>query len=139
MVDMLISGKQYRSIWMDKRSEKIKIIDQRKLPHSIDIITLNSLHQTVKAISEMYVRGAPLIGVTAAFGFSLAMKEDCSEKSINNAYKKLIHARPTALNLAWACERVSKKLRNIPASDRKEYSLRLAQEMADQENNIHWH
>lgn len=133
MVDMLISGKQYRSIWMDKRSEKIKIIDQRKLPHSIDIITLNSLHQTVKAISEMYVRGAPLIGVTAAFGFSLAMKEDCSDQSISNAYKHIINARPTAVNLAWACKTVSKKLKKIPDRDRKEYSLRLAQKMADQD------
>ena len=130
---MLISGKQYRSIWMDKRSEKIKIIDQRKLPHSIDIITLNSLHQTVKAISEMYVRGAPLIGVTAAFGFSLAMKEDCSDQSISNAYKHIINARPTAVNLAWACKTVSKKLKKIPDRDRKEYSLRLAQKMADQD------
>ena len=130
---MLISGRQYRSIWTDKKNEKIKIIDQRKLPHSIDIITLNNLNQTVTAISEMYVRGAPLIGVTAAFGFFLAMKENCADQSIDNAYNQLINARPTAVNLAWACQKVSKKLRKIPASDRKQYSLKLAQKMADQD------
>ncbi len=130
---MLISGKQYRSIWIDEKSKKVKIIDQRRLPHSIEIITLNDLHQTVKAISDMYVRGAPLIGVTAAFGFSLAMKEDCSEKSIKNAYKQLINARPTAVNLAWACKKVSEKLQKIPRIERKEYCLRLAQKMADED------
>ena len=130
---MLISGRQYRSIWKDRNSEEIKIIDQRKLPHSVEIITLNSLNQTVKAIREMYVRGAPLIGVTAAFGFSLAMKKNCSEQSIDDAYKKLINARPTAVNLAWACQRVSKKLKKIPDVDRKEYSLRLAEKMSDQD------
>ena len=130
---MLISGKQYRSIWNEKDSEEIKIIDQRKLPHSIEIITLTSLDQTVKAISEMYVRGAPLIGVTAAFGFYFAMKEDCSEQSIDNAFEKLINARPTAVNLAWACQRVSKELKKIPDTDRKVYSLRLAEEMSDQD------
>ena len=130
---MLISGKQYRSIWTEKNGKEIKIIDQRKLPHSIEIIRLNSLDQTVKAINKMYVRGAPLIGVTAAFGFYFAMKEDCSEQSIDNAFEKLINARPTAVNLAWACQRVSEKLKKIPDTDRKVYSLRLAEEMSDQD------
>ena len=130
---MLISGKQYRSIWVDQKSEKIKLIDQRKLPHNVEIITLNNLQETVKAISDMYVRGAPLIGVTAAFGFSLAMKQDTSEKSINNAYEQLINARPTAVNLAWACRRVSQKLKEIPDSYRKDFSLTLAKEMANED------
>ena len=130
---MLISGKQYRSIWTEKNGKEIKIIDQRKLPHSIEIIRLNSLDQTVKAINKMYVRGAPLIGVTAAFGFYFAMEEDCSEQSIDNAFEKLINARPTAVNLAWACQRVSEKLKKIPDTDRKVYSLRLAEEMSDQD------
>ncbi|MDC3108066.1 S-methyl-5-thioribose-1-phosphate isomerase [Paracoccaceae bacterium] len=130
---MLISGKQYRSIWVDQKSKKIKLIDQRKLPHSVEIITLNSLRETVKAISDMYVRGAPLIGVTAAFGFSLAMKKDTSERSINSAYEQLINARPTAVNLAWACRRVSQKLKKIGDSDRKDYSLKLANEMANED------
>ncbi len=130
---MLISGKQYRSIWVDQKSEKIKLIDQRKLPHYVEIITLNNLQETVKAISDMYVRGAPLIGVTAAFGFSLAMKQDTSEKSINNAYEQLINARPTAVNLAWACRRVSQKLKKIPDSYRKDFSLTLAKDMANED------
>ena len=130
---MLISGKQYRSIWTEKNGKEVKIIDQRKLPHSVEIITLNSLDQTVKAISKMYVRGAPLIGVTAAFGFYFAMKEDCSEQSIDKAFEELINARPTAVNLAWACQRVSKRLKKIPDTDRKVYSLRLAEEMSDQD------
>jgi len=130
---MFICGKQYRSIWVDQKSNKIKLIDQRKLPHVVEIITLNSLQETVRAIKDMYVRGAPLIGVTAAFGFSLAMKQDTSVNSINIAYEQLINARPTAVNLAWACQRVAKKLQEIPASDRKDFSLTLANEMADED------
>ncbi len=130
---MLISGKQYRSIWVGKKSRKVKIIDQRKLPHTVEIITLNDLQQTTKAISDMYVRGAPLIGVTAAFGFALAMKEDCSDESIKNAFKMLVNARPTAVNLAWACQKVSEKLTKTPDTQRKEFSLMLAQKMADQD------
>ena len=130
---MLISGKQYQSIWVDQKSEEIKVIDQRKLPHNVEIITLNNLHETVKAISDMYVRGAPLIGVTAAFGFSLAMRQDTSEKSINNAYEQLINARPTAVNLAWACRRVSQKLKEVPDGYRKDFSLTLAKEMANED------
>ncbi len=130
---MLISGKQYRSIWVDQKGNQIKLIDQRKLPHAVEIITLNSLQEAVKAISDMYVRGAPLIGVTAAFGFFLAMKQDSSVKSINRAYEQLINARPTAINLAWACQRVSKKLKEVPDSDRKDFSLTLANEMANED------
>ena len=130
---MLISGKQYRSIWIDQKSNKIKLIDQRKLPHAVEIITLNSLQEAVTSIRDMYVRGAPLIGVTAAFGFSLAMKQDTSVKAIDAAYEQLISARPTAVNLAWACQRVSKKLKEIPDSDEKEFSLSLADEMANED------
>ena len=110
---MLIAGKHYRSIWFDKKTDQVKIIDQRKLPHAVEIENLNSLEQVVRAISEMYVRGAPLIGVAAAFGFSLAMKEDPSDQSIKNTYASLVKARPTAVNLEWACQKVLQKLSKV--------------------------
>ena len=77
--------------------------------------------------------GGGLIGVTTAFGFSLVMKQDTSETSINDAYEQLKNARPTAVNLAWACRRVSKKLKEIPDGDRKDCSLTLANKMANED------
>jgi len=75
---MLINGIPYRSIWIDEKNQRIKIIDQRKLPHELEIVEIKSLQETKKVIQDMYVRGAPLIGVTAAFGFALAMQKNSS-------------------------------------------------------------
>ena len=94
---MLIQGKPYRSIWKDMKDGKVKIIDQRKLPHLVEIVTLDNLEQTIIAIRDMYVRGAPLIGVTAAFGFAISMQENCSEQAIDETYSRLLAARPTAV------------------------------------------
>ncbi len=130
---MLIDGLPYRSIWVDDKKDTVKIIDQRKLPHIVEVVDIKSLKDTVKAISEMYVRGAPLIGVTAAFGFLLAMREDTSNQSVENAHECLINARPTAVNLAWACEKVSLKLREAAQDERKDLAMRLAKELANED------
>ena len=130
---MLINGKSYTAIWRDKESDKIKIIDQRKLPHEFDIVTLNNCEESMVAIRDMYVRGAPLIGVTAAFGFSLAMLEDHSDQGIDNAYACLTSARPTAVNLKWACRIVAKELRSQQKENRIEVARHLAQQFADQD------
>ena len=128
---MLIHGQPYRSIWRDTKSDEIKIIDQRKLPHECDIVTLNTLEQAMVAIRDMYVRGAPLIGVTAAFGFSLAMLEDRSDQGIDAAYTFLTSARPTAVNLEWACRMVANALKSQPPENRPDIAYNLAQKFAD--------
>ena len=130
---MLIQGKPYRSIWKDMKDGKVKIIDQRKLPHLVEIVTLDNLEQTIVAIRDMYVRGAPLIGVTAAFGFAISMQENCSEQAIDETYSRLVAARPTAVNLLWACRIVAAKLKLLSQDSRVETAWQLAVEMADED------
>jgi methylthioribose-1-phosphate isomerase len=128
---MIIHGNPYRSIWRDMKDGKVKVIDQRKLPHLLEIITLENLEQSYIAIRDMYVRGAPLIGVTAAFGFAISMQENCSDQAINETYSRLVSARPTAVNLEWACQIVDEKLKSMPLGRRVETAWQLAMEMAD--------
>lgn len=130
---MLIQGTPYRSIWRDIKGGKVKIIDQRKLPHLIEIFTLDNFEQSIMAIRDMYVRGAPLIGVTAAFGFAISMQENCTDQAIDETYSRLIAARPTAVNLEWACRIVAAKLRPLRQSRRVEVAWQLAMEMADED------
>jgi methylthioribose-1-phosphate isomerase len=107
---MNIQGKPHRAIWADARHKQVFIIDQTRLPHAFEVKTLHSMAETADAIRNMEVRGAPLIGVTAAFGVALAMSADASDTSLDNAIKTLGATRPTAVNLAWALERVRKHL-----------------------------
>ena len=130
---MLINGIPYRSIWIDEKNQRIKIIDQRKLPHELEIVEIKSLQETKKVIQDMYVRGAPLIGVTAAFGFALAMQKNSSMEGIDKAYACLVSARPTAVNLEWACKRVATKLKKCSQENRKNTALNIAREMADED------
>ena len=130
---MLIQGKPYRSIWKDMRDGKVKIIDQRKLPHLVEIVTLDNLEQTIIAIRDMYVRGRATIGATAAFGFAISMQENCSEQAIDETYSRLVAARPTA----WACRIVAAKLKLLSQDSRVETAWQLAMEMADEDVNKH--
>ena len=111
---MLIQGNPYRSIWRDMKDGKVKIIDQRKLPHLLEIVTLANLEQSIIAIRDMYVRVAPSIGVTAAFGFAISIQENCSIKLLMKTYSRLVATRPTAVNLEWACRIVAAKLKLFP-------------------------
>ena len=106
---MLINGKQYHSIWRNNNDE-IKIIDQTLLPHEFTINTLNSVNDAYHAIRSMQVRGAPLIGATAAYGVCLALREKNDEHTLNEAISYLANARPTAVNLAWALKRMHQRL-----------------------------
>ena len=130
---MLIQGNPYRSIWKDKKDGKVKIIDQRKLPHLLEIVTLANLEQSIIAIRDMYVRGAPLIGVTAAFGFAISIQKNCSDQAIDETYSRLVAVRPTAVNLEWACRIVSAKLKALPEDSRVETAWQLAMKMADED------
>ena len=101
---MLVNGKPYRTIWLDpKDANCVEIIDQRFLPHELVIEKLRSLDDATIAIRDMHVRGAPLIGATAAWGMYLAMIQ-CREGDLNylkKAGEQLKQTRPTAVNLAW--------------------------------------
>ena len=107
---MLINNQNYITIWYDKKEDTIKVIDQNHLPFKLKIISLNNLNDVVKAIKLMKVRGAPLIGATAAFGLYLAFKEKKTKESLIEAYRKLKQTRPTAINLFWALDRVLSKI-----------------------------
>ena len=111
---MKIDGKAYRSIWIE--DDKVKIIDQTRLPHELTIVELKAMEDAAKAISHMLVRGAPLIGATAAYGLALAMRLDASDEHLDHAAKVLAATRPTAINLRWAIERVSAHLKPLNES-----------------------
>ena len=97
---MRIQGKEYRTIWYEDKI--VKIIDQTKLPHQFIIKDLKSVKAAINAIKVMEVRGAPLIGATAAYGIVLAIHENNSQEFINKSAEELIQSRPTAINLKWA-------------------------------------
>ncbi len=99
---MKIDGKHYRSIWQE--NDRILIIDQTFLPHEVKIIELQDLAAVTFAIREMQVRGAPLIGATAAYGLGIAMQENASDTNLADAFEALLATRPTAVNLRWALE-----------------------------------
>ena len=108
---MKIEGKEYRTIWYENNI--VKIIDQTKLPHQFIIKNLHTVKDTINAIKSMEVRGAPLIGGTAAYGMVLAVKENSNSDFIKKSAEDLIQSRPTAINLKWSVDRMMKKLSGI--------------------------
>ena len=96
---MKIEDKEYRTIWFDKDSQLVKIIDQTKLPHQFIIKDLKTAKDAVNAIKAMEVRGAPLIGATAAYGLVLAIIENNDQSFLKKSAENLISSRPTAINL----------------------------------------
>jgi methylthioribose-1-phosphate isomerase len=103
---MRINGSNYRSIALSPNGWSVQIIDQRKLPWSLEIVELRSAAMALQAIKEMWTRGAPLIGATAAYGLCLALREDPSDASLQRHLQMLLEARPTAVNLRWALGKV---------------------------------
>jgi methylthioribose-1-phosphate isomerase len=114
---MLINGQPMRTIWPTSDGA-VDIIDQTFLPHRVEIARLRRLEDFVAAISDMRVRGAPLIGVTAAWGLTVALRADPSDESLAAAAARLVAARPTAVNLAWAVERVRRTVAPLAPADR---------------------
>ncbi len=104
---MKVDGKAYRTIWLRDDGWSVGIIDQTKFPHVFETVVLETLDDAVRAIRDMQVRGAPLIGATAAYGVCLAMRNDASDGALAKAYQALLAARPTAINLRWALDRVA--------------------------------
>ena len=101
---MKIKGTGYRSIWLNSDSRSVDIIDQTKLPHEFTVRTLHGIEDAAEAIRVMRVRGAPLIGATAAYGIAMAMHDEPGDRSLHNACEFLLETRPTAVNLRWATD-----------------------------------
>jgi methylthioribose-1-phosphate isomerase len=114
---MLIDGRPMRTIWR-AGAAAVEIIDQTLLPHEVAVARLADLEAAVSAIADMQVRGAPLIGVTAAYGVALALEADPSDAGLDAACGRLAGARPTAVNLAWALARTSSAVRGLPPEQR---------------------
>lgn len=133
---MKVHGKPYRSIWADLERREVRIIDQTTLPHAFEIAAVPDAAAAAHAIRAMQVRGAPLIGVTAAFGVALAMDADASDAGLASAIALLGAARPTAVNLAWALERMRAHLAPLPQADRAAAAWTEAQRIADEDVEI---
>src|SRR5580700_8230238 len=101
---MKVDGKAMRSIWVEPDGWSVGVIDQTALPHRFVSARLVTLEEAAHAISAMQIRGAPLIGATAAYGICLALRADASDESLERAYAALIATRPTAVNLKWALD-----------------------------------
>jgi methylthioribose-1-phosphate isomerase len=128
---MNIDGKPYRTIWVEPDGWSVGIIDQTRLPHELRFATLRTLEDAARAILTMQVRGAPLIGVTAAYGVCLALRADASDAALEAAIAHLGRQRPTAVNLRWALEEMRAALRNVPRERRVAAAYTRAAEMAD--------
>lgn len=133
---MKVDGVHYRSIWRDADSGEVRIIDQRWLPHDFKVVTISSLEDFEVAIRDMWVRGAPLIGATAAFGIAEAMTRDPSDDNFEQSSAVLNATRPTAVNLAWALARCRAALMPLAPQARADAAWALAQEIADEDVEI---
>ncbi len=128
---MRVEGEERRTIWPAGDGASVEILDQTRLPFAVEIRRLENVGDAADAISTMAVRGAPLIGVTAAYGLWLALRADASDGSLESAREQLLATRPTAVNLRWALDRVGEAVRGLPASARADAALGLAGELAD--------
>jgi methylthioribose-1-phosphate isomerase len=131
---MRIQGKEYRTIWYEDKI--VKIIDQTKLPHQFIIKDLKSVKDAINAIKVMEVRGAPLIGGTAAYGIVLAIQESTDKEFIYKSAEELIQSRPTAINLKWAVDRIMKKLSGINSDQILDIALNEAKEICDEDEKF---
>jgi methylthioribose-1-phosphate isomerase len=131
---MKIENKEYRTIWYEHNV--VKIIDQTKLPHQFIIKELKTAKDAINAIKIMEVRGAPLIGGTAAYGMALAAQENNDQEFIKTIAEKLIQSRPTAINLKWAVDRMMKKLSVINSDQILEVAFNEAKEICDEDEKF---
>lgn len=131
---MKINGRETRTIWpAADGSGDVEVLDQTALPHTVAVVRLRSLVDAARAISTMQVRGAPLIGATAAHGVCLALREDASDAALKAAHVTLLATRPTAVNLAWALDEMAACLAPLPPAQRYEAALRRAGGICDED------
>ncbi|MBX3716269.1 MAG: S-methyl-5-thioribose-1-phosphate isomerase [Burkholderiales bacterium] len=130
---MKVGDRHYRSLWTEQPGGPVHIIDQTRLPHAFETRALDSLEAVAEAIVSMRVRGAPLIGVSAAFGIALAMARDASDEALAHAATRLGATRPTAVNLAWAIARMRTALAGLTPAERASAAWFQAQAIADED------
>lgn len=130
---MKINGVHYRSIALTPSGWSVQIFDQRQLPWKLQLVELTSASQAATAIREMWTRGAPLIGATAAYGLCLALREDSSDRSLEESYKLLLATRPTAVNLRWALQRVRQAAQPLQGQERVDAAYRAATQICDED------
>jgi methylthioribose-1-phosphate isomerase len=133
---MKVDGKHFRSIWLAPDGWSVAAIDQRRLPHEFVVARLTTCEEAAEAIRSMLVRGAPLIGATAAFGMALAMRDDRSDQAIARGYQMLLATRPTAINLKWALDTMAAMLRRLPPSERSDAAYARAVDVASEDVTI---
>ncbi|OMI00272.1 S-methyl-5-thioribose-1-phosphate isomerase [Bradyrhizobium brasilense] len=133
---MKVDGRHFRSIWLEPDGWSVGAIDQRRLPHEFIVAKLTTADEAGEAIRSMLVRGAPLIGATAAYGVALAMRADASNAALERAGRMLLATRPTAVNLKWAVDEMQRALAPLAASARAEAAYARAREIADEDVEI---
>ncbi len=122
-----------RSIRRADDGWSVEVIDQTRLPHEFVIFRLETVADAASAISRMVVRGAPLIGATAAYGMALALRADASQPSMDAAYGRLLATRPTAVNLRWALDRVRGRVATLPDGERAAAAYEVAAAICDED------
>lgn len=133
---MLVDGVAHRTIWLAEDGETVEIIDQTRLPHLFEIVRLTTVSEAAHAIKTMQVRGAPLIGATAAYGVALAMQADATDAALEAGCDQLAATRPTAVNLRWALDEMKALLRPLSEGQRRDAAYRRAAEICDEDVGI---
>ena len=133
---MKIDGKSMRTIWVAEDGRTVEVIDQTRLPFEFGVLQLRSVEDAAVAIERMVVRGAPLIGATAAYGVALAMADDPSTENLAAACERLIGTRPTAVNLRWAIDRMRMHLGNCSPEERGKAAYARAGEICNEDVEI---
>ena len=128
---MKIAGKEYKTIWF--QNNVVKIIDQTKLPHKFIIKDLKNISDAINAIKTMEVRGAPLIGATAAYGLVLSIIEKNDQTFLKKSAQDLVNSRPTAINLKWAVDRMIKKLSGVNSDKILEIAINEAKKICEED------
>jgi methylthioribose-1-phosphate isomerase len=130
---MKVDGKPTRSIWLEPDGWSVGIVDQTLLPHRFAVARLTSLDDAARAIRDMQVRGAPLIGAAAAYGLCLALRQDASDEALDHASATLMRTRPTAINLKWALDEMTAAVRNQERAARVDAAYRRAAEICEED------
>ena len=131
-----IKGKAWRTIWLAADGWSVEIIDQTRLPHELVTASLKTAEDVARAIKTMQVRGAPLIGATAAYGICLALRTDASDAAVDAAIALLAAQRPTAINLRWALDEMRNAVRNLPRDQRVAAAYERAAEICEDDVKV---
>jgi len=132
-VDVKVNGQAYRSIWLAADGVGVEIIDQTQLPFRFKVVRLETLDEAMTAVSRMLVRGAPLIGATAAYGICLGLRQSVTSQALESMASRLIACRPTAINLRWAVERMLRLLLPLPEGQRLAAAYREAGRICEED------